>query len=232
MADIIAAGEAWFETQRRKHMSVYVEYLPVGSLLSRTCQATLVIGRWQAVDSAGQMIRSETRDFFIHSDELPGDPKRHDKITVVENGTAQVYEVSIPDGGQAPWQWADRSQKVRRIHTMATTRTPVSLNGSLLVVCVGASTATAITDSQIKSELTAQLQSSRSLTRTLGAAGQYVYLVVPASFGLPLIDVNGLRVTAWQTSVRPITFDGQAARDYQIYRSLYAVTGSISIGVS
>jgi hypothetical protein len=232
MADMIAAGEAWFETQRRKHLSVFVEYRPVGSLLSRTCQATLVIGRWQSIDSTGQTIRSETRDFFIHSDELSGDPKRRDKITVTENGVARVYEVSIPEGGQSPWQWADRSQKVRRIHTMATTSTPASSSAALLVVCVGASAATAITDAEIKSQLTAQLQSSRALTRNVVAAGQYVYLVVPASFGVPLIDVNGLRVTAWQTSVRAITFDGQAARDYQIYRSLYAVTGSISIGVS
>lgn len=232
MADMISAGEAWFETQRRKHLSVFVEYLPVGSLLPRTCQATLVIGRWQAVDAAGQMIRSETRDFFIHRDELPGDPKRHDKITVVENGASQVYEVAIPEGGQAAWQWADRSQKVRRIHTMATAHTPATSSTALLVVCVGASSAAAITDEQIKVQLTAQLQSSRALTRNVVAAGQYVYIVLPASFGTPLIDVNGLRVTAWQTSVRAITFDGQAARDYQIYRSLYAVTGSISIGVS
>jgi hypothetical protein len=232
MADMIAAAEAWFEQKRRDHLSVFVEYLPAGSLLSRTCHATLVIGRWQAIDASGQVIRSETRDFFIHRDELPGDPKRHDKITVTENGAAQVYEVSIPEGAQSPWQWADRSQKVRRIHTMATTHTPSTSTAALLVVCVGASASTAITDTEIKSQLTAQLQSSRALTRNVAAAGQYVYIVVPASFGTPLIDVNGLRVTAWQTAVRSITFDGQAIRDYQIYRSLYPVTGSISIGVS
>jgi hypothetical protein len=232
MQDMIAAGEAWFEQKRRDHLSVFVEYLPAGSLLSRTCHATLVIGRWQAVDAAGQMIRSETRDFFIHRDELPADPKRGDKVTVTENGASQVYEVSIPEGSQFCWQWADRSQKVRRIHTMATTHTPATTSPALLVVCVGASTATAITDTEIKSQLTAQLQSSRTLTRTVVAASQYVYLVVPASFGTLLVNVNGLQVTAWQTAVRPITFDGQAARDYQIYRSLYPVAGSISIGVS
>lgn len=232
MQDMIAAGEAWFEQKRRDHLSVFVEYLPTGSLLSRTCHATLVIGRWQAVDAAGQMIRSETRDFFIHRDELPADPKRGDKITVVENGASQVYQVSIPDGGQAPWQWADRSQKVRRIHTMAITHTPATTSAALLVVCVGSSASANITDTEIKSQLTAQLQSSRALTRTVVPASQYVYLVVPASFGTPLIDVNGLRVTAWQTAVRSIAFDGQAARGYQIYRSLYPVTGSISIGVS
>ena len=231
MQDMIAAGEAWFEQKRRDHLSVFVEYLPTGSLLSRTCHATLVIGRWQAVDAAGQMIRSETRDFFIHRDELPADPKRGDKVTVTENGASQVYAVSIPEGSQFCWQWADRSQKVRRIHTMATTQTPAAAS-TLLVVCAGASSEQAITDLQIKSQLTAELQSSRALRRTVVAASQYVYIVLPASFGDPAIDVNGLRVTAWQLTVRSMTFDGQAARDYRIYRSLYAVTGSISIGVS
>jgi hypothetical protein len=232
MQDMIAAGEAWFEQKRRDHLSVFVEYLPVGSLLSRTCHATLVIGRWQAVDAAGQMIRSETRDFYIHRDELPADPKRGDKLTVTENGASQVYEVSIPEGAQFAWQWADRSQKVRRIHTMATTHTPAASSSALLVVCVGASASASITDSEVKSQLTALLQSSRAVTRTVTAAAQYVYIVLPASFGEPAIDVNGLRVTAWQATVRSMTFDGQAARDYRIYRSLYPVTGSISIGVS
>jgi hypothetical protein len=230
MQDMIAKAEAWFEQKRRDHLSVFVEYLPVNQFLSRTCHATLVIGRWQAVDAAGQLIRSETRDFFVHRDELPADPKRGDKVTVVENGASQVYEVSIPEGSQFCWQWADRSQKVRRIHTMATTHTPAA-SSILLVMAAGVSSEPAITDLQIKSQLTLGLQSSRAMLRQFAAAGKYLYVVIPVAFGEPSLEVNGLRVTAWQTTMRSMVFDGQASQDYRIYRSLYPVTGNISIGV-
>lgn len=232
MQDMLAKGEAWFEEQRRQHLSQLVEYRPTGSLLPRSCHATLVVGKWESLDSAGQIVRMETRDFFIHKDELPQDPKRGDKVAVAENGGETIYEVAIPDGSRSPWRWADRSQAIRRIHTMATQNAVPAASSSLLVVATGVSAAAAITDAQIKSVLVNTLQVSRALTRQLVANGEYAYIVLPNSFGTPVFTVNGLTVTAWTTATRSIEFDGQPARPYTIYRSNYPVTGTLSLGVA
>jgi hypothetical protein len=116
MQDMIAIGEAWFEQQRRQHLAVEVEYRPlVGA--ARTVKATVVVGRWETVDAAGQMIRSETRDWFVHRSELAQDPKKGDRIVTTEYGTEVIYEVSIPGGAEHHWRWSDRNQNLRRIHT-------------------------------------------------------------------------------------------------------------------
>jgi hypothetical protein len=116
MQDMIAIGETWFEQQRRKHLAVEVEYRPlVGA--ARTVKATVVVGRWETVDAAGQMIRSETRDWFVHRSELAQDPKKGDRIVTTEYGTEVIYEVSIPGGAEHHWRWSDRNQNLRRIHT-------------------------------------------------------------------------------------------------------------------
>lgn len=118
MADMIAAGSAWFDQVRRQHLSVSVSYAAVGSLVPRTCLATIADGRWDTIDAAGQMVRMETRDFFINTDDLPADPKVGDRVTLIEGGATQTYMVSVPGGGQQAWRWADRRHKVRRIHTL------------------------------------------------------------------------------------------------------------------
>lgn len=232
MQDMIAAGEAWFEQQRRQHLAVNVEYRPRGALLPRTCRATLVVGKWESLDSAGQIVRMETRDFLIHTDDLPSEPKRGDKIAVASEGSEQIYEVAIPDGAQAAWRWADRQQRVRRIHTMATTSSAPASPSLYLVVAVGASPDEAITDLAIKSQFSASMQASRAIARQVVADQDFIYVVLPTSFGQPSIAVGGLTVTAWNTTVRNIVFDGQASRSYTIYRSLYPVTGNVSIKVT
>lgn len=118
MQDLLAKGEAWFESQRREHLAATVEYQPLeGS--SCECRATLIVGKWESVDTAGNVVRMETRDFFIHLDDLAQDPQRGDKIVVTENDTEKTYQVTIIDGARQAWRWADRSQTLRRIHTMA-----------------------------------------------------------------------------------------------------------------
>jgi hypothetical protein len=226
MQDLIAKGEAWFEQQRREHLAATVEYRPADSLLPRTCRATLVVGRWEAVDSAGQIVRLETRDFFIHRDDLPQDPKRGDKIAVDENGSEKLYEVSIPDGSRNAWRWADRSETVRRIHTMAVSNPSPLPAGPMLVRAIGVSTESAITDAQIKAQLTLEMGTTRALTRQLVAASAYVYVVLPVSFGEPTIKVNGIPSSAWETVTRSIDFTGQASTSYKVFRSTYAITGS------
>jgi hypothetical protein len=129
MQDMIAIGEAWFEQQRRDHLAVQVEYRPLTGT-ARTVKATVVVGRWESVDAAGQMMRTETRDWFVHRSELAQDPKKGDVIATSEYNSEVLYEVSVPPGAQHHWQWADRNQNLRRIHTMvvksAADRRPVA----------------------------------------------------------------------------------------------------------
>ena len=115
MQDLMAKAELWFEGQRRQHLAELVEYRPLlGAAVD--CKATMIVGRWESVDKAGAVIRLETRDFLIHTDDLALEPRRGDRI-VLANG--QQYEVAIPDGGRNPWRWSDRSETLRRIHTQA-----------------------------------------------------------------------------------------------------------------
>lgn len=231
MQDLMAKAEAWFEGQRREHLAVLVEYQPkVG--LPRACKATLVTGRWEAIDKAGNMVRMETRDFFIHRDHLAQDPIRGDKIVVSENGQAKTYEVSVPAGGENAWRWSDRSESVRRIHTQVVSSTPSAGNTVMLVRAIGVSSAAEITDQQITAQLRLELGSTRAMYAQLVAASQYVYVIVPLSFGSPTIKVNGIPSSAWESTTRAILFAGQAERPYVIYRSTYQITGSPLIEVA
>lgn len=123
MQDMIAIGETWFRSQRREHLATEVSYQPtIGT--TRTVRATVVTGRWESIDAAGQMLRTETQDFFVDTTDLAQDPKKGDRI--VAGGF--TYEVMIPPGAEHHWRWSDRNKTLRRIHTMVTegpsTRTP------------------------------------------------------------------------------------------------------------
>ena len=115
MQDMIAAGETWFRSQRREHLATEVSYQPaIGT--TRTVRATVVVGRWESIDAAGQMLRTETQDFFVDTTDLAQDPKKGDRL--VAGGF--TYEVMIPPGAEHHWRWADRNKTLRRIHTMVT----------------------------------------------------------------------------------------------------------------
>jgi hypothetical protein len=123
MQDMIAIGETWFRSQRREHLAVEVSYQPAVGL-ARTVRATVVVGRWESMDAAGQILRTETQDFFVDTTDLAQDPKKGDRVVAGD----VTYEVMIPPGAQHHWRWSDRNQTLRRIHTMVTegqaTRTP------------------------------------------------------------------------------------------------------------
>jgi hypothetical protein len=224
---MIANGESWFRSQRREHLATEVSYQPAVGL-ARIVRATVVIGRWDSVDSAGQILRTETRDWLVDTTDLVQDPKRGDLIVAGD----VTYEVMIPPGAEHHWRWSDRNQTLRQIHTMVVSGAAAAANDTLLVRAVGASTAAAITDGQIVAQLALDLGTGRSLSRQVSAAAAYLYVVLPDSFGDPLFSVNGFRVTAWQSSTRSITFSGQTARSYRVYRSTYPVTGSVLVEVA
>lgn len=115
MQDLIAIGETWFGSQRREHLATEVSYQPVIGT-TRTVRATVVVGRWESIDAAGQMLRTDTQDFFVDTTDLAQDPKKGDRI--VAGGF--TYEVMIPPGAEHHWRWSDRNKTLRRIHTMVT----------------------------------------------------------------------------------------------------------------
>jgi hypothetical protein len=117
MQDMIAKGVDWLESQRKQHLAVMVGYRRQGALFVQPVAATIGGTRWDSMDAAGQVIRFETRDYFVSVDDLADPPRRGDVIVETVNGVERTYEVMIPGGANNPWSWADRAQRVRRIHT-------------------------------------------------------------------------------------------------------------------
>lgn len=112
MQDLIGKGAAWFRDQARAHLSAAVEYRAVGSLVPQEVPAMITTTRHETVDQAGQLVRIESRDFFINTDDYSRVPQKGDRVYAEGN----VYEVFSPFGSN-PWVWADRQQKIRKVHT-------------------------------------------------------------------------------------------------------------------
>jgi hypothetical protein len=118
MQDMIAKGASWFDQQRKKHLAVTVEYQAAGTMFAKSFPATIGMSRWDSIDASGQMIRFETRDYFVGVDEMRDNPRRGDRIHETDaSGIRRTYEVMVPGGANNPWSWADRGQRIRRIHT-------------------------------------------------------------------------------------------------------------------
>jgi hypothetical protein len=229
VADMIAAGEAWFEEKRRAHASVEAQYHPeLEPGVSYPCQVTLVVGKWDVIDASQQIVRIESKDFFVSTADYPAAPQSGDQITYREHDVEQVYEVTVPRGREQCWGWANRAETLRRVHTFHRADPP----SSLLARAIGVHTTVSITDDEIRSDLSIDTSSSRRLSKAVSPIGQYIYIVLPDSFGAPIITTNGLLTTAWEKTTRSITFDGQLARSYSIYRSTYPVAGTVIVGVS
>lgn len=112
MQDLIGKGAAWFRSVARDHLSVLVQYRAVGSLVPREVPAMITTTRHESLDNAGQLVRIESRDFFINTDDYSRVPAKGDRIYA----EGKVYEVFSPFGGNS-WVWADRQQKIRKVHT-------------------------------------------------------------------------------------------------------------------
>lgn len=114
MADMMATAAAWFESQRRSHLSVDAEYYKLGSVTPVDCVVTVVTGKWDAMNAAGQMVRVQTKDIFVPVADYSDEPQRGDRI-VTGGGT---YEVVVPPGMDQCWLWSDVANKLRRVHCM------------------------------------------------------------------------------------------------------------------
>jgi hypothetical protein len=89
-----------------------------------------------------------------------------------------------------------------------------------------------MTDAQIVASLSSDLGGTRAQTRMIAAQTAYIYVVLPTSFGVPVFAVSGLTSSAWETTTRSITFTGQTAQSYGIYRSTYPITGTVNLVVT
>lgn len=89
-----------------------------------------------------------------------------------------------------------------------------------------------LTDSQIRALSGNEFVTSRTTAKTITAAGEYLYLVYPASLGEATINVNGLLNTAWVLVTRNYSNYYGSEAPYHIYRSLYKLTGTYQIAVT
>jgi len=95
----------------------------------------------------------------------------------------------------------------------------------------GANASATVVDANILA-LSSAFATSRSTTKVITAAGQYIYICYPASFGTASFTVNGLPNTAWTLSVQSFTNASGYTVNYNVYRSDNLLTGTYTIGVS
>ena len=227
--DMLADGLAWYAGQIKSYATQSVQYFRGTNFA--VLKASVGQSQFQTQNTSGIIESWETRDYTCLTSDLPfGEPRRGDYIVETRNGISTQYEVSSPSGLPL-FRYGDAFRNTVRIHTVAAAAsTPVS--AIVLVRCCGAFAGETITDNQIIDNLSIDLGGTRQQERSITCVTQYVYVLLPASFGTPTFKVNGLTNSAWVTSTRNIAFAGQASRSYVIHRSAYQITATISLQVA
>jgi hypothetical protein len=229
MSDLLASGAAWLAGQLSAGASRSIRYSRGADY--GTVNATIGTSRFESQGTSGVIEQWESRDFVIKAGTLPfGEPLRHDKIVETVNGVDVTYEVTSPRGVPV-FHYGDAFRQTVRVHTIATAES-AGIAPTLRRRFWGALAATTITDAQIVASLANDLGGSRAQARTITAQTAYIYVVLPTSFGVPTFAVSGLTSSSWETTQRTITFAGQSAFSYGIYRSTYPITGTVNLVVS
>lgn len=229
MSDMLASGAAWLAGQLSASAGRTVRYYR--GVDYGTVVASIGTSSFESQGTSGVVESWESRDFIIKAGTLPfGEPLRHDRIVETLNGIDITYEVTSPRGVPV-FHYADAFRQSVRVHTIATSES-AQVAPTLRRRFWGSFAGTTITDQQIVASLSSDLGGSRAQTRTITAATAYLYVVLPTSFGTPSFAVSGLTSSAWETTQRTITFTGQAATSYGIYRSTYPITGTVNLTVS
>ena len=229
MSDMLASGASWLAGQLAAGASRSVRYSRGADY--GTVNATIGTSRFESQGTSGVIEQWESRDFIIKAGTLPfGEPVRHDKVIDTINGIDITYEVTSPRGVPV-FHWGDAFRQTVRVHTIATAEAS-QVAATLRRRFWGSFAATSMTDQQIVASLANDLGGSRAQSRTITAATAYIYVVLPTSFGTPVFAVSGLTSSAWETTTRTITFAGQSALSYGIYRSTYPITGTVNLTVS
>lgn len=229
MSDLLASGAAWLAGQLAAGASRSVRYSRGADY--GTVNATIGTSRFESQGTSGVIEQWESRDFIIKAGTLPfGEPLRHDKIIETVNGVDVTYEVTSPRGVPV-FHYGDAFRQTVRVHTIVTAEAS-QVAATLRRRFWGAFAAETITDAQIAASLSNDLGGSRAQSRTITAATAYIYVVLPTSFGTPTFSVSGLTSSAWETTSRTITFAGQSALPYVIYRTTYPITGTVNLVVT
>ena len=228
MSDMLASGASWLAGQLAAGASRSVRYSRGADY--GTVNATIGTSRFESQGTSGVIEQWESRDFIIKAGTLPfGEPVRHDKVIDTVNGIDITYEVTSPRGVPV-FHWGDAFRQTVRVHTIATAEAS-QVAATLRRRFWGSFASETITDQQVVASLANDLGGSRAQARTITAATAYIYVVLPTSFGTPVFAVSGLTSSAWETTQRTITFAGQSALSYGIYRSTYPITGTVSLTV-
>jgi hypothetical protein len=229
MSDMLASGASWLAGQLSASASRSVRYYRGTNY--GVISAAVGTSRFESQGTSGVLEMWESRDFVIKAGTLPfGEPLRHDKIVETVNGVDVTYEVTSPRGVPV-FHYGDAFRQTVRVHTIATAESS-QVAPTLRLRFWGSFASATITDAQIVASLSSDLGGSLAQSRTVAASTAYLYVVLPTSFGTPTFAVSGLTSSAWETTTRTITFAGQAAASYGIYRSTYPITGTVSLTVS
>lgn len=229
MSDLLQTGAAWLANRLSDSASTLCTYHRGNSYAQ--LRATVGSSTFEAQNQSGVIETWQSRDFIMKASSLPfGDPRRHDRVVQTINGVDLTYEVATPQG-MPVFRYADPFRQMVRIHTIATEKS-VEATPTLKQRYWGVSNLTSLTDQQIQDFLSSDMAGGNSQSRTLTPSSQYIYFVLPGSFGAPTFTVNGLVSSAWQTTTRSIAFPSQAAASYTIYRSTYSITGNAKVVVT
>lgn len=229
MSDLLASGASWLAGQLSASASRSARYYRAANY--GVINATVGTSRFESQGTSGVLEMWESRDFVIKAGTLPfGEPLRHDKIVETVNGVDVTYEVTSPRGVPV-FHYGDAFRQTVRVHTIATAESS-QVVPTLRARFWGSFASVTITDAQIVASLSSDLAGSRAQSRTVVAATAYLYVVLPTSFGTPTFAVSGLTSSAWETTTRTITFAGQSALSYGIYRSTYPITGTVNLVVA
>jgi hypothetical protein len=117
VADILKTGEQWLAAKTKAWASTRVEYTRVEA--STYIKATKGRSEFDVPDVSGAMLRVETHDFIVQTDDLVLDgiqvePAPGDRIIEAER---YIFEVSSPAPGLPHWRWSGAHRLRRRIHT-------------------------------------------------------------------------------------------------------------------
>jgi hypothetical protein len=125
VVDLLDAGFAWLEQQRRRFLCQDVLYRRGDVVL--TAPATVGKTTFEVVTAGGVLERIESRDFLIGAAALAvvGLPQRGDRIVEMRGNQTHTYEVLAP-GREPHWRWSDPGHRCYRIHTkhLTTETTP------------------------------------------------------------------------------------------------------------
>ena len=226
--DLLRSGTSWLADTLNASAGYSVTYRRGNN--SASVIATIGKSLFEAGSQSGVIESFESRDYLLRTEDLPfGSPLRGDLILESTGGIVTTYEVSTPRGVPL-FRYADAFRTMVRVHTTMNANSG-TIPATLLARAVGASSSAAATDAEILA-LHVDLAASSALSRTVTANAAYLYVALPNSFGTPTLTVNGLVSSAWSTSTRSITFSGQSALPYTIWRSTYAITGTALVEAS